>query len=298
LVTITSQSTTLSAIKNAAVVLVEGTDYSVSSNTVTINKSYLGQHATGYITLTFDFSDIEDQDMVITINDSTPSSGDDGGSHYNPLGVIWSKLPGGTPGKAFSYKFAATGGRSPYKFDITEGSLPKGLSIEEDGTFSGTPILPGTFTFTVTVTDNKGRTSSREFTHIVKLDPKQKMIKLTINSIQATIDGQPFVLDAAPYIDTTTNRTHIGIRFVSEALGANVEWLNSSRKVNIKDGDKELQLTIGSKDALVNGQSVTLDSEAVILPPGRTFVPLRFISETLGATVDYDEVNKVITIIR
>jgi hypothetical protein len=256
------------------------------------------QQTTGYITLTFNFVEGKDQEMVITINDSTPSSGDGGGSHYNPLGVIWSKLPGGTPGKAFSYKFAATGGRSPYKFDITEGSLPKGLSLEEDGTFSGTPILPGTFTFTVTVADNRGRTSSREFTHIVKLDPRQKIIKLTINSTQATIDGQPYVLDAAPYIDTNTNRTHIGIRFVSEALGANVEWLNDSRQVNIKDEDKELLLTIGSKDALVNGQRVTIDSESIILPPGRTFVPLRFVSETFGAIVDYDKINNIITIIR
>lgn len=296
-VNITAESTTLSAIKNGAIVLSEGTEYSVSGNTVTINKSYLEQQATGYITLTFDFSEGEDQEMVITINDSTPSSGG-GGSHYNPLGVIWSKLPGGTPGKDFLFKFTASGGSRPYKFDVTEGSLPKGLSLEEDGTLSGTPILPGNFTFTVTVTDNRGRTSSREFTHIVKLDPRQKMIKLTINSTQATIDDQPYVLDAAPYIETSTNRTNIGIRFVSEALGARVEWLHDSHQVNIKDGDNEIVLTINEREALVNGQIVTLDNESVILPPGRTFVPLRFISETLGATVDYDEVTKIITIIR
>ena len=297
-VTITSQSTTISAIKNGAIVLTEGTDYSVSGNTVTINKSYLEQQTTGSITLTFDFSGGTDQDMVITISDSTPSSSDGGGSHYYPLGFTWANLPEGTPGKAFSHKFSASGGSRPYKFNVTEGTLPKGLSINEDGTFSGTPILPGTFTFTITVTDNRGRTSSREFTHKIKLGPNQTQITLTINSTQATIDGQPYVLDAAPYIDTSTNRTNIGIRFVSEALSANVEWLNYSRQVNIKDGNNEIVLTIGEKDALVNGKIVTLDSESVILPPGRTFVPLRFISETLGAIVDYDEVNKRITIIR
>lgn len=296
-VTITSQSTTISAIKNGAIVLSEGTDYSVNESKVTINKSYLELQANGYMTLTFDFSEGTDQDMVITINDSTPSSSG-GGSHYRPLCVTWSKIPEGTPGKPFSHKFSATGGSSPYKFNVTKGSLPKGLSLEKDGTFSGTPILPGNFTFTITVTDNKGRTSSREFTNIVKLGPKQKIITLTIDSTQATIDGQPYVLDAAPYIDTNTNRTHIGIRFVSEALGANVEWLNASRQVNIKDKDKELVLTIGEKEAKVNGQRVTLDSKSIIQPPGRTFVPLRFVSETLGATVDYDEINKIITIIR
>jgi len=297
-VTIISQSTTLSAIKHGAIVLTEGTDYSVNGSTVTINKSYLEQQATGNITMTFDLSSGTDQDLVITISDSTPSSSDGGGSHYNPLGVTWANLPEGTPGKAFIHKFSASGGSRPYKFNVTEGSLPKGLSIEEDGTFSGTPILPDTYTFTITVTDNRGRTSSREFTHIVKLGPNQTKIILTINSTQASINDQPYTLDAAPYIDTKNNRTHIGIRFISEALGSKVEWLQASRQINIKDGDMELLLTIGAKDALMNGRNIALDSECVILPPGRTFVPLRFVSETLGAIVDYDELNKRITIIR
>lgn len=290
-------TTTLSAIQHGDIVLTEETDYSVNGSKVTIMKSYLEQQNNGNMILTFDFSAGTDQDLVIAISDSTPSN-DEGGSHYNPLSVVWTKLPGGTPGKAFSHNFSATGGSRPYKFDVTEGSLPKGLTIEEDGTFSGTPILPGTYTFTITVTDNKGRTSSREFTYIVKLGTNQTKVILTINSTKAWINDQPYTLDAAPYIDTKTNRTHIGIRFISEALGAKVDWLQASRQINIKDGDIEMVLTIGEKKALVNGLNVDLDSECIILPPGRTFVPLRFISETLGAIVDYDEVNNIITIIR
>ncbi|MEL7646664.1 MAG: FG-GAP-like repeat-containing protein [Sedimentibacter sp.] len=296
-VTITAQSTTMSAIKNGDIVLVDGTDYSVSKSTVTINKSYLEQQATGSITLTFDFSEGADQDLIITVYDSTPSSSG-GGSHYTPLTVTWSNLPEGTPGKAFSHKFLASGGTRPYKFKVTGGSLPKGLSLAEDGTFNGTPILPGTYKFTITVTDNKGKNASREFKHIIKLGPNQTLITLTVNSTQATIDGQPYTLDAAPYIEASTNRTQIGIRFVSEALGANVQWLHDSGQVKITDRDRELVLNIGKKEAIVNGKSVNLDSESVILPPGRTFVPLRFISETLGAIVDYDEVSMIITIIR
>ena len=297
-VTITLQdTTTISAIKNGEILLTEGTDYSLFRSKVTINKSYIEQQATGNITITFDFSEGTDQDMVITISDSTPSFSN-GGSHYDPLGVTWANLPEGTPGKVFSHKFSASGGRRPYKFNVTEGSLPKGLNITEDGILSGTPILTGSFTFTITVTDDRGRTSSREFSNIVKLGPNQKQITLTINSTQALINDQVYTLDVAPYIDTKASRTHIGIRFVSEALGAKVEWLHDSRQVIIKDGDMELVLTIGEKNALVNGHKVAFDSECVILPPGRTFVPLRFVSERLGAIVDYDEVTKKITIIR
>lgn len=228
----------------------------------------------------------------------TSSSSGGGGSDSDSFGITWTNLPEGTPGKVFSHKFLAAGGSSPYKFKVTGGSLPRGLSMAEDGTFSGTPILPGTYIFTVTVTDNNGRTSSREFTYIVKLGPDQKLITLAIKSRQASIDGLPYTIDAEPFIDSSSNRTLVGIRFVSEALGSNVEWLPVARQVKIKDGDNEMLLTIGARNVLVNGLNVAIDSEAVILPPGRTFVPLRFISETLGATVDYDSISQTITIFR
>ena len=45
----------------------------------------------------------------------------------------------------------ATGGRTPYMFDIFLGALPPGLAISEDGRITGTPTVPGSFTFTVRV---------------------------------------------------------------------------------------------------------------------------------------------------
>ena len=66
-----------------------------------------------------------------------------------------------------------------------------------------------------------------------------------------------------------------------------------------RDGQQvEIILTISSNQVLVNETPVTLDCPAEVLPPGRTFVPLRFVSETLGAQVDWDAATQGITITR
>jgi hypothetical protein len=49
-------------------------------------------------------------------------------------------------------------------------------------------------------------------------------------------------------------------------------------------------------DVLVNGVKQTIDCAPAVLPSGRTFVPLRFVSETLGARVEYNSITKGITI--
>jgi len=126
----------------------------------------------------------------------------------------------------------------------------------------------------------------------------QKVIVLTLDQKTATVDGSPYTLDAAPYIDMAANRTLVPIRFVSEALKASVDWNTETRQVIIKDGEKEIVLTIGSSDVLVNGEKQTIDSAPAVLPPGRTFVPLRFVSENLGAQVDWNSATQGITITR
>jgi len=126
----------------------------------------------------------------------------------------------------------------------------------------------------------------------------QKAIVLTLDHKTATVDGSPYTLDAVPYIDAAANRTLVPIRFVSEALEAPVEWNAETRQVIIKDGDKEIVLTIGSKNVLIDGQKTVIDCAPAVLPPGRTFIPLRFVGENLGAQVDWDAATQGITITR
>ena len=125
-----------------------------------------------------------------------------------------------------------------------------------------------------------------------------KVIKLTIGSTEATINGERYTLDVAPFIKPEVSRTLVPIRFVSEALGARVDWQADTRQVIIQDGGTEIILTIDSPEVLVNSVSVVLDCPAELQPPGRTFVPLRFVSETLGARVDWDAATEMITITR
>jgi len=127
-------------------------------------------------------------------------------------------------------------------------------------------------------------------------------VKLTIGSLTAYVNGQALALDTAPFIDKKSGRTLVPVRFVSQAFGASVEWDANAKKVTIKReatdtiSPKLIELWIGSKIAKVNLQNAQLDVAPVIMPPGRTMVPLRFVGESFEGTVSYDATSKVITI--
>lgn len=125
---------------------------------------------------------------------------------------------------------------------------------------------------------------------------KPAVIKLTLGQVEAQLNGYKYSLDAKPFLDTEVNRTLVPVRFVSEALGCKVDWIAKDKKVEIKKGNNVVVLTLGSKEVLVNGRKSIMDCAPNIMPPGRTFVPLRFISETLGAKVQYDQATQSITI--
>ncbi|AGK99884.1 stalk domain-containing protein [Desulfoscipio gibsoniae] len=128
--------------------------------------------------------------------------------------------------------------------------------------------------------------------------PSLKVIKLTIGGMEAVADGGTYTLDAAPYVDSRAGRTLVPVRFVSEALGAGVDWDPDTGRVTIIDGDKEIILTLGSGKVQINGVEQTIDCAPSTAPPGRTFIPLRFVSETLGALVDYEAETNGVTITR
>jgi hypothetical protein len=122
------------------------------------------------------------------------------------------------------------------------------------------------------------------------------VLSLSIGTPMAIVNGKAVLLDAAPFIDKVTGRTLVPLRFISEELGGVVTWEPLTRAVTIAFGEHFVQLGVGNQTALKDGQSITIEQPPVIIPPGRTMVPLRFIAEAMGATVDWNGVTRTILV--
>ncbi|MBO8128238.1 MAG: copper amine oxidase N-terminal domain-containing protein [Peptococcaceae bacterium] len=100
--------------------------------------------------------------------------------------------------------------------------------------------------------------------------------------------------DAKPFIDTAKARTYVPLRFVSEALGGKVAWDAQAKTAVVERNNVQVRMRIGSRVALRDGQDVALDAPAMI-SKARTMVPLRFVSEALGAKVVWNSGKVLIT---
>ena len=129
-------------------------------------------------------------------------------------------------------------------------------------------------------------------------------IGASAKTLQLTI-GDPFItvkdlkgidtnkIDAAPFI--SNGRTLVPVRVIAESFGSKVGWDDATRTVTLTAGTKSIKLVIGSNVATVNGQSVKLDVPADIYGE-RTYVPIRFVTETLGYNVAYVDMTKDVVI--
>ena len=111
--------------------------------------------------------------------------------------------------------------------------------------------------------------------------------------VKVVVDGSPVYFDQPPLI--TNGRVLVPLRGVFERLGASVAWNPASQTVLAQRGATSVSLTIGSPQASVNGQPQPLDTPAMLVG-GRTLVPLRFISQALGANVSWDAASYTVQI--
>jgi len=116
---------------------------------------------------------------------------------------------------------------------------------------------------------------------------------LPTDLVKIKINGVPIPLDVAPKI--FKGRTMIPVRAVMEKLGAAVRWDAESKTVEVTKDGVNISLSINQQTAIVNGEEVPLDSAATIVD-GRTLIPVRFVSESLGATVFWEENTKTVVI--
>jgi len=110
--------------------------------------------------------------------------------------------------------------------------------------------------------------------------PSAELMRFTIGSTSFTRLGVTMQSDVAPFMDVAADRAMIPLRIVSEGLGAEVYFDNETRTVHITKGDIEISLVI---DVPLPGGMGT-----PVIINDRTFVPTRYISEILGATVRWD----------
>ena len=110
-------------------------------------------------------------------------------------------------------------------------------------------------------------------------------------SIQIYIEDEVVKTDVAP--ELKRNITYVPISFIAEELGANVKW--ESPKVTIEKDGIMLVCEIGNIQVIRNNETIQMIAEPYI-SNNRTMVPLRFVSDQLGCSVDYDSANKVIHI--
>lgn len=107
---------------------------------------------------------------------------------------------------------------------------------------------------------------------------------ISVNGVYINTDAPAFIEEGITYVP---------VRFISEAMGADVSWNAALGEAVIYHNNTEIRLPVGEKYAYVNGNKQNIAGHSRIVL-SRTFVPVRFITETLGAQVNWlDEYHEV-----
>lgn len=157
----------------------------------------------------------------------------------------------------------------------------------------------GVLSYHISASDNNGKAivSDEYTTEIVTNDivlydsMNDEVVKA---DIPINIDGKRLHSEDTPVIKS--GRTLIPVRALCEALNAEVSWDDKSKTAVIVKGNKNISLKIGQKVILVNNDKKNIDVPAIIVN-GRTMLPVRTISEILGAKVTWDETAKKIDVV-
>ena len=112
-------------------------------------------------------------------------------------------------------------------------------------------------------------------------------------AVRVKVAGKTIETDPAPFIDN--NRVMVPAREIANILGANVNWDGQNQAVKIEKGNKQIAMTIGNAQAVVNGEEVQLEALPVIVK-GRAMVPLRILAEGLQVPLSWDSIAHMVSL--
>lgn len=258
------------------------------------NKSYklsgsfaAGKSYTVTMQYTNDIYEIIGSALTFTVAKSGGSSGGGGGGG------------GGSVSSKLTVAFDSNGGSKTASQTVSRNTAAKEpeAPVKDGFVFAGwyaDKELKTKYDFSEKVTKNITLYAAWE-----KADSTESRLILTIGSKEASVFGTLKSNDVAPKI--VNSRTMLPARFVAENLGAEVLWDEEQELVtingkNLKTGeDVTIIIKIDSDIAMVNGSEIKLDSAAFV-ENDRTYTPVRFISEELGASVEWLESEQKVII--
>jgi len=214
--------------------------------------------------------------------------------------LSWSPSTQGTypiAGYAF-YRGTTSGGESTTPIATVDANT---TSYTDKNVELGT-----TYYYIVKAFDNQSPANYSEPSNEVsaQLNPSRIIITLQPDNAYMAVNGVSQEIDAGrgtkPVIIPEWSRTVVPIRAIVEALGGTIEWEGTTRKVTINFKETVIELWIDNPKAKVNGTEVYIDpnnhSVKPIIVNSRTMLPLRFVAESLGCDVGWDNDTRTITI--
>ncbi|HEU4587995.1 MAG TPA: Ig-like domain-containing protein [Gemmatimonadales bacterium] len=162
------------------------------------------------------------------------------------VAISTTTLPGGRAGESYNEALAATNGKAPYKWTRVSGTLPPGLTLADSGQISGIPLTPGTYRFTVRVTDELGGKSEAELAIEISLG----LVSLSKSSISAS----PMTIEASSG-DRTASITVTAVDALNHPIP------NAAVELSVTGFGNQLAPEVATTDG--NGQVIAIFSSTV-----------------------------------
>lgn len=199
-----------------------------------------------------------------------------------PLSLTTTSLPTGVKDQAYSANLRASGGTTPYSWDISSGVLPEGLTLNSStGQISGTLTTEGTTSFTVRVTDSSSppRVATRSLSIEVVLP-----LLVTTTSLPSATVGVAY----SAQLEASGGKSPITWSLSSGTLPADLTLNTSTGVISGTPSRQEAQtFTVQARDSSSTPQTDTQDLGITVVPPGLLITTTRLPDTTGGKFYDF-----------
>ena len=225
--------------------------------------------------------DFEYKDGTLTIL----STALPGGAAQTEFGITAPKADNGSIG--ISQKEASAGTTIIVSLTPAEGYKAGTLTVTDKNGNKLTLKSAGEnkYTFTMPAADVNVKATFAKADGSSTVDPKTAII-MQIGNLHMTVNGKAFTNDVAPVI--MNDRTLVPIRVVTETFGGSADWNALTKEVTLNLDGKTIKMTVG--------QTINKYGVAPMIIDGRTYVPIRFVADELGAVTTWINATRTVVI--